>query len=110
MLETHIVMSSLIFCLALTLVLCLTLTLVLCLCSFMDVTIAHMVLVHERSALCLDALDMAHVLIVEIVFCVNPVFLHEDLTLTLSQDTWTTHIFSVMIHVPLSQMVRCKRL
>jgi hypothetical protein len=63
MLETHIVMSSLIFHLSLilvfrlvlTLVLRLTLLLVLCLVSLMDLTIAHMVLVHDRIALCLDA-------------------------------------------------------
>jgi hypothetical protein len=50
MLETHIVMSSLIFrlvfilvfCLILTLVLPLTLLLMLCLSSLMDLTIAHM--------------------------------------------------------------------
>jgi hypothetical protein len=48
------------------LILCLILLLVLCLISFMDLTIAHMVLVHERIALCLDALVMAHSLIVVI--------------------------------------------
>jgi hypothetical protein len=69
MLETHIMMSSLIcrlvlilvFRLALTLmlhltlfqVLCLALLLVICLSSLMDLTIAHMVLVHERTALSL---------------------------------------------------------
>jgi hypothetical protein len=47
--ETHIVMSFLIFCLALSLVLCLTLLLVLCLSSLKDLAIAHMVLVHERT-------------------------------------------------------------
>jgi hypothetical protein len=51
MLETHIVMSSLIFCLILILVIRLT--------SFMDLTITHMVLVHERTTLCLDALVTA---------------------------------------------------
>jgi hypothetical protein len=58
MLETHIVISSLIFHLVLILVFCLALTLVLhlalllmpCLISLMDLTIAHMVLVHERTA------------------------------------------------------------
>jgi hypothetical protein len=40
---------------------------VLRLISFMDLTIAHMVLGHKRIALCLDALVMAHVLIVVIV-------------------------------------------
>jgi hypothetical protein len=83
MLETHIVMSTLIFhlvlilmfCLARTLmlrltlfhVLCLTLFLVFCLSSLMDLTIAHMILVHERTALSLDTLVMAHILIVVIV-------------------------------------------
>jgi hypothetical protein len=75
MLETHIVMSSLIFhlvlilvfCLALTLVLCLALLLILCLSSLMDITITHMVLVHERTTLSLDTLVMVHVLIVVIV-------------------------------------------
>jgi hypothetical protein len=79
MLETHIMISllifllglTLIFCLAFTLVLCLALPLVLCLSSLMDLTIVHMVLVHERTALSLDALVMAHVLIVVIVSCVG---------------------------------------
>jgi hypothetical protein len=43
MLETHIVMSSLSFCLVLTLVLHLTLLLVLCLSSLMNLTIVHIV-------------------------------------------------------------------
>jgi hypothetical protein len=83
MLETHIVMSSLIFCLdlilmfriaftlvlllALSLVLYLALLLVLCLCSLMDPTISHMVLVHERTTLSPDALVTAHVLVMVIV-------------------------------------------
>jgi hypothetical protein len=82
MLETHIVMSSLIFCLililmfhlAFTLVLCLTLFHVLCLSSLMDLTIAQMVLVHERTALSLNALVTTHVLVVVIVFRVGLVF------------------------------------
>jgi hypothetical protein len=45
MLETHIVMSSLIFCLALSL----ALLLLLCLVSLMELTIVHMVLIHERT-------------------------------------------------------------
>jgi hypothetical protein len=85
--ETHTVMSFLIFCLTLSLVLCHTLLLVLCLNSFMDLTIAHMVLVHERTALSLDILVMAHILIVVIVSRVGLFFLLEGLTLTLSQDT-----------------------
>jgi hypothetical protein len=126
MLETHIVMSSLIFhlvlilmfhlafirvlLLALSHVLCLALFLVLHLSSLMDPTIAHMVLVHERTALSLDALVTAHVLIVVIVSRIGLVFLLEGLTLTLSQDIWTTHIFPVVVHVPLDQMVIWKGL
>jgi hypothetical protein len=87
-LETHIVMSSLIFRLVLTLIFCLAFTLglrlallrVFFLSSLMDLTIAHMVLVHERTALCLDTLDMTHVLIVMIVSRVGLVFLLEGLT------------------------------
>jgi hypothetical protein len=108
--ETHIVMSSLIFRLVLILVLCLALLLVPCLTSVIDLTIAHMVLVHERIALCLDALVMAHMLIVVIVSHIGPVFLLEGLTLTLSRDTWIVHIFPVVAHVRLGQMVRCKGL
>jgi hypothetical protein len=101
MLETHIVMSSLIFCLVLTLVLHLTLLLMLCLISLMDLTITHMVLVRERIALHLDALVMAHILIVVIVSRVGTVFPLEGLTLTLSSDTWTVHVFPVMVLIPL---------
>jgi hypothetical protein len=86
-LEGHIMMSSLSFRLVVTLVLRLTLLLVLCLSSPMDLTNAHIVLVHERTALCLDALDMAHVPIMVIVSHIGLVFLLELLTLTLSQDT-----------------------
>jgi hypothetical protein len=110
MLETHIIMSSLIFHLVLILMLCLVLLLLLCLASFIDLTIAHMVLVHERIALCLDALVMAHVLIMVIVSRVGTVFLLENLTLILNSDTWMVHIFSIVVLVPLVQRVRCKRL
>jgi hypothetical protein len=79
MLETHIMMSSLIFCLILILMLHLA--------SHMDLIIAHMVLVHERMTFCLDALVMAHVLIVVIVSRVGPVFLLKGLTLTLNSNT-----------------------
>jgi hypothetical protein len=102
MLETHIVMSSLIFCLVLILMLHLT--------FLMDLTITHLVLVHERTTLWLDALVTTHVLIVVIVSHVGPVFLLEGPTLTLCPDTWTVHIFPVMVHVPLVQMVKCKGL
>jgi hypothetical protein len=100
MLETHIMMSSLIFrlvlilmfhlaftlvlLLALSHVLCLALFLVLCLSSLMDPTIAHMVLVHERTALSLDALVTAHVLIMVTVSRVGLVFPLEGHFLTLS--------------------------
>jgi hypothetical protein len=79
MLETHIVMSFLIFCLILTLVLHLALHLFF-LSSLMDLTITQMVLVHERTALRLDTLVTAHVLIMVIVPHVGPVFLQEGCT------------------------------
>jgi hypothetical protein len=118
MLETHIVMSSLIFRLILILmfrlifilVLRLALFHVLCLSSLMDLTIAHMVLVHERTILSLDALVTAHILIVVIVSRVGLVFLLEGSSPTLSRDTWMVHAFPIMVHVPLDQVVRCKRL
>jgi hypothetical protein len=87
MLETHIVMSSLIFHLVLTLMLHLALLHALFLNSLMDLTIAHMVLVYERTALSLDALLMIHVLIVVIIFYAGLVFLQESFTTILSRDT-----------------------
>jgi hypothetical protein len=118
MLETHIVMHSLIFRLVLipmfrlafTLGLHLALFHVLCLSSLMDLTIAHMVLVHERTVLSLDALDTAHVLIVVIISRVCLAFSLEGLSPSLSRDTWTVHTFLVVVHVPLNQVVRCKGL
>jgi hypothetical protein len=118
MLETHIVMSSLISRLVLTLIFHLAFTLglrlallhVLFLSSLMDLTIAHMVLVHERTALSLDALVTAHVLIVVIISRVGLVFLLEGPSPTLSRDTWTVHIFPVVVHVPLDKVVMCKGL
>jgi hypothetical protein len=83
-LETQIMMSSLIFHLALTLVLHLALLLMLYFISLMDLTITHMVLTHERTTFCLDTLVMAHVLIVVIISHIGMVFLLEGLTLTLS--------------------------
>jgi hypothetical protein len=74
MLETHIVVSSLILRPALTIVLHLALILVLYLSSLIDLTITHMVLVHVRTVLWLNALDTAHVLIVVIVFRVGLFF------------------------------------
>jgi hypothetical protein len=92
MLETHIVMSSLIFGLTLILMFCLAFTLVLhlalfhmlCLSSLMDLTITHMVLVHDRTAFSLDALVTAHVLIVVTVSHVGLVFSLEGPSPTLS--------------------------
>jgi hypothetical protein len=110
MLETYIVMSSLIFRLTLSLALYLALLLVLCLVSLVDLTIAHMVLIHEITALCLDTLVMIHILIVVIIFRIGPAFLLEGLALTLSPDTWTVYVFSIMVHVSLGQIVRCKGL
>jgi hypothetical protein len=126
MLETHIVMSSCIFRLVLILmlrlaftlvlrlapshVLCLTLLLVFCLSSLMDLTIAHMILVHERTALSLDALVTAHVLIVVIISRVGLIFPLKGPSPTLSRDTWTVHAFPIVVHVPLGQVARCKGL
>jgi hypothetical protein len=47
-----------------------------------------------------------HVLIMVIILHVGTVFLLEGLTLALSQDTWMVHIFPIVVHVPLAQMVR----
>jgi hypothetical protein len=118
MLETHIVMSSLICRLILILVFRLARTLVLRVEPFhvfrlifpMDLTITHMVLVHERTALCLDALAMAHILVKVIVSRVGPVFLLEGPTPILSRDTCMVHIFPIVVHIPLGQVVRCKGL
>ena len=126
MLETHIVMSLLIFHIVLILmfrlaftlmlllapshVLCLTLLLVLRLSSLMDPTIAHMVLVHERTALILDALVTTHVLIVVTVYRVGLVFPLEGPFPTLSRDIWMVHAFPTIVHVPVDQVMRCKGL
>jgi hypothetical protein len=40
-------------------------------------------------------------------FPVDLIFLLQGLTLTLSRDTWAVHVFPVMLHVPLGQVVRC---
>jgi hypothetical protein len=118
MLETHIMMSLSIFCLVLilmfrlafTLVLLLAPSHVLCLSSLMDPTITHMVLAHERTALSLDALVTAHVLIVVTVSRICLVFPLEGPFPTLSRDVWTVHAFPVVVHIPLGQVVRCKGL
>jgi hypothetical protein len=76
----------------------------------LDLTITHMVLVYERLALCLDTLGTAQVLIMVIVPHVGTVFLLDGSTLALSQDTWTVHVFLIIVHILLAQMVRCKTL
>jgi hypothetical protein len=76
MLETHIMMSLLIFCL--------TFLFMLRLIFLMDLTITHMVLVHETMVLCLDALMSTHALIVVFVPYVGMVFPLEVSILTLS--------------------------
>jgi hypothetical protein len=69
-----------------------------------------MVLIHERTALCLDALVTAHVLVMVIVSRIGLVFPLEGPSPTLSQDTWTVHAFLIVVHVPLDQMVSWKGL
>jgi hypothetical protein len=109
MLETHIVMGSLIsrlililkLRLAFTLVLPLALLHVLLLNSLIGLTISHMVLVHERTTLSLNALVRAHILIVVIVSRVGLVFMLERPTPTLSRDIWMVHVFPIVVHVPL---------
>jgi hypothetical protein len=81
-----------------------------CLVSFMELTIAHMVLIHERTTLCQDTLVTAHVLIMVIIPRVGTVFLLEGLILILSLDTWMVHVFPIVVHIPLVQIMSCKRL
>jgi hypothetical protein len=66
------------------LIFCLTFLLMLRLIFLMYLTIAHMVLVHERMDLCLDALVLTHVLIVVLVSHVGTVLPIEMPILTLS--------------------------
>jgi hypothetical protein len=98
----------LVFHIARTLVLHLALLHVIFPSSLMDITIAHMILVHERTVVWLDALDTTNVLIVVIIFRVCLVSLLEGLTLTLSRDIWMIHVFSAVVHVPIGQMVSWK--
>jgi hypothetical protein len=92
------------------LIFCLTFVVVLHLVSFMDLTIAHMVLVHERITLCLDALVITHVLIMIIVPHVGMVFPLEVSILTLSRVALMVHTFPIVVHVLVAEMVRCKGL
>jgi hypothetical protein len=72
----------------------------------MNITITHMVLVHERTALSLDTLVRTHILIMVIIFCVDLVFLLEGPALILSRDTWMVHVIPIVVHVSLGQVVR----
>jgi hypothetical protein len=76
----------------------------------MDLIIAYMVLLHERTTLSLDALVMAHVLIVVIVSRVGLILVQECVTPILSQDTWTVHVFPIVVLIPLVQTVMWKRI
>jgi hypothetical protein len=76
MLETHIMMSLLIFCL--------TFLLMFRLVFLMDLTIDHMILVHERVGLWLDPLVSTHALIVVFIPCIGMVFPLEVSIFTLS--------------------------
>jgi hypothetical protein len=69
-----------------------------------------MVFVHERTALRLDTLVKAHVLIMVIVSRLGLVFPLEGPSPTLSRDTWMVHAFPVVVHVSLDQVVSCKGL
>jgi hypothetical protein len=109
LLISHLILI-LMFCLAFTLVLHLALLHVLFLSSLMDLTITHMILVHERTTMSLDALVTAHVLNVVIVSRVGLIFQLEGPTPTLSRDSWMVYVFPVVVHVPLGQVVRCKGL
>jgi hypothetical protein len=99
---------TLVLLLALSHVLCLALFLMVRLSSLMNPTITHMVLIHDRTALSLDALVTTHVLIMVIVSRVGLVFPLDGHFSTLSRDTWTVHTFPIVVHIPLDQVVRCK--
>jgi hypothetical protein len=89
---------------------CLTFLLVHRLIFLTDLTIAHMVLFHERVALCLHTLVSTHVLIVVLAPHVDTVLLLEVPILTLSRDALTVHAFAIVVHASLTQTVRCIRL
>jgi hypothetical protein len=119
--ETHIVMSFLIFHHTLSLKFCLTLLLVLCLSSLMNLTISHMVLVHKRTALSIDVLVMANVLIVVIVSRVGLFFpargshTHSKLRHLNdprfprrgSRPTWSSDVVQRVVKTSSDRMVKC---
>jgi hypothetical protein len=69
-----------------------------------------MILVHEKTALSLDALIMSHILIMVNVSRIGLILLLEGPTSTLSRDIWMVHVFPIVVHVPLGQMVSWKGL
>jgi hypothetical protein len=50
---------------------------------------------------------MTHILIMVIIPCVGTVLLLEGLSLALSQDTSMVHVSPVVVHVALTQLLRC---
>jgi hypothetical protein len=61
----------------------------------------------QENRFVLRRFGYTHVLIVVIIFRVGLIFLLGLLTFTLSQDIRMVHIFPVIVHVPLGQVVRC---
>jgi hypothetical protein len=102
MLETHIMISLLIFHLSFLRVSCLV--------FLMNLIITHMVLVHERVVFFLNASVLTHALIVVFAPHIGMVFPLEVSILTLSRVILTVHAFPVAVYVPLAQMVRYKGL
>jgi hypothetical protein len=64
----------------------------------------------SQVVLCLDALVSTHALIIVFIPRVGMVFPLEVSILTLSRVTLTVHVFPIVVHISLAQMVRCKGL
>jgi hypothetical protein len=92
------------------LIFCLTFLLMLHLIFLMDLTIADMVLIHERVDLCLDPLVSTHALIVVFIPRIGMVFPLEVSIFTLSWVALMVHAFHIVVDVPLTQMVTYKGL
>jgi hypothetical protein len=97
-LETHIMMSLLIFHLIFLLMLRLI--------FLIDLTIDHMTLVHERVALYLDALVSTHVHIMGFIPRVG-MFSARDAYSHFEKIALTVHTFPIMVLIPLAQLMRC---
>jgi hypothetical protein len=119
LLETHIVMSSLIFHLVLTLIFYLTFTLglhlallhVLFLSSLIDLTITHIVLVHERTALSIDTLVTTHILVVAPkIFNAEVENQHNIKIKVVRSDRgekyYGRHVVHVQVHVPFARFLQ----